>query len=42
MLSRFTWPVLIAGVHMPQGDPGRKSAMELMGEFRLEQLESPY
>ncbi len=31
--SRFTWPVLIAGLHIPRNGPGRLTALALLGEF---------
>lgn len=29
----LTWPLVIAGFHIPKGDPSRQSAVELLSEF---------
>lgn len=29
----LTWPLVIAGMHIPNGDPMRHSAVELLSEF---------
>jgi hypothetical protein len=31
--TRLTWPILIAGFELPKGEPTRKVAVGLLGEF---------